>query len=82
MAAKIQRTGHQKKALESYKKDMDQCSLTQTQFKKLSVYDKKEYLSNVLSKKRGDRGRDYGYYNCYECAKADVFETRGYISED
>lgn len=82
MAEKIQRTGPQKQALQQYAKSIAAGTLTETQFKKLSVHDKKEYLTNTLAKKRGNRGRCYGYYGCYECAKADVFETGAYISEE
>lgn len=82
MTEKVQRTGSQTKALKSYEKSIESGTLTQTNFKKLSVHDKKEYLIKVLVKKRGNRNRDYGYYNCYECAKADVFETGAYISEE
>lgn len=82
MTEYVQRTGSQKKALQQYQKSIDSSNLTQTQFKKLSVHDKKMYLTNVLSKKRGNRGRYYGFYDCYECAKADVFDTGAYISEE
>ena len=76
------RTGPQAKSLKQFEKSIDSCTLTQTQFKKLSVPDKKDYLIRVLTKKRGNRGRYYGYYDCYECAKTDVFDTGAYISEE
>ena len=77
-----ERTGPQIKALNKFQKDIESHNLTETQFKKLSTFDKKEYLINTLKKKRGDRARFYGYYECYECAKADVFQTEEYISEE
>lgn len=76
----ITRTGPQQKALNKFQKKIEG-TLTTTDFKKLSVHDKEEYIKQTLIKKRGNRNRTYGYYSCYHCAKADIF-NEGYISED
>lgn len=78
---KIQRTGSQQKALIKFQKKIEDGTLTTTDFKKLSVHDKQEYLKQTLNKKYGTRNRTYGYYNCYHCAKTDIF-NEGYISEE
>ncbi len=54
------------------------------QFELLPNRDQLEYLDKMVKKKyktpRGDRSIG-GYYECEYCAKADIFETGGYISE-
>jgi hypothetical protein len=78
---KVLRNKSQLKALKQYSKKIESGTLTLIEFKKLSSHDRYEYLKRKSIEKRGDRGRCMGYYSCEECAKADIFETGGYISE-
>jgi len=79
----------QRRFLNTYKKQIEACTLTHKQYNKLSFEERTKYLARAIKKKypNGRINPNTGklkaigeYFDCIYCAEADLFED-GYISE-